>query len=56
MFSPEEFAARNDISRTRVYHEIRSGRLVARKIGHLTRIAEEDEDAWRAALPLAGAQ
>jgi excisionase family DNA binding protein len=52
MSSPEEVAVRNRRSRTYIYEEIRAGRLIAVKAGRCTRIRREDEDAWRAALPV----
>jgi hypothetical protein len=47
----EEWAARNGISRSQTYKEIRAGRLIARKVGNRTIITEEDGAAWRHALP-----
>jgi len=41
-YSLDEFARQNDIGLTTVRGEIRSGRLVARKIGRRTIIAAED--------------
>jgi hypothetical protein len=52
MSAVEEVAARNRIPRTRIFEEIRYGRLVAVKIGRLTRIRREDEATWRATLPI----
>lgn len=50
-FRVEEFAARNSISRSQVYIEMKEGRLNARKVGSATLITIEDESAWLAALP-----
>jgi excisionase family DNA binding protein len=52
MSSPEEVAARNRVSRTYIYNEMRIGRLIGVKCGRNTRIRREDEEAWRAALPV----
>ncbi len=49
--SVDQTAARYGISRTAVKEEIRSGRLVARKLGRRTIILETDELAWANALP-----
>ena len=51
MLSITEFATRNRICRTQVYHEIRAGRLVARKLGRRVLIDPAAEKAWRDALP-----
>ena len=50
-FRIDEFAARNSISRSQAYLEIKAGRLTARKVGSATLITTEDEDAWLRALP-----
>ncbi len=50
-YSLDEFARLNDIALTTVRGEIRSGRLIARKIGRRTIIAAEDAKAWRKRLP-----
>jgi hypothetical protein len=42
---------RSKTGRSFVYEEIRSGRLIARKFGRLTRILRIDYDAWIAAAP-----
>jgi len=47
----DEFAAKNNISRRKVYDEISAGRLIARKVGSRTIITKEDAAAWRQALP-----
>jgi hypothetical protein len=47
----EEFAEAHDISRAQTYVEIRTGRLVAKKVGSRTIITIEDAAAWRHALP-----
>jgi hypothetical protein len=47
----EEWAARNGISRSQAYKEIKAGRLIARKVGTRTIITDEDGAAWRRALP-----
>ena len=50
-YSLDEFARLNDIALTTVRGEIKSGRLVARKIGRRTIIAPEDANDWRNRLP-----
>ena len=51
LLSIPQFAARNGICRTQVYHELNSGRLTARKVGRRVLITPEDERAWRDSLP-----
>jgi hypothetical protein len=50
-YSLDEFARLNDIALTTVRGEIKSGRLVARKIGRRTIISPEDANDWRNRLP-----
>ena len=50
-FRIDEFAARNSISRSQAYLEIKAGRLAARKVGAATLITIEDETAWLDKLP-----
>jgi hypothetical protein len=50
-YSLSEFARQNDIGLTTVRGEIKSGRLVARKIGRRTIITPEDASDWRDRLP-----
>lgn len=50
-FRIDEIAARNSISRSQVYVEVKEGRLNARKVGSATLITIEDESAWLASLP-----
>ena len=50
-YSLDDFARLNDIALTTVHGEIKSGRLVARKIGRRTIIAPEDANDWRNRLP-----
>jgi hypothetical protein len=50
-YSLVNFASRHGISRSKVYGEIRAGRLTARKIGDRTIILAEDGKAWRESLP-----
>jgi excisionase family DNA binding protein len=42
---------RSGTGRSFVYEEIRAGRLIARKLGRLTRILRADYDTWLAAAP-----
>jgi hypothetical protein len=50
-FSLMDFASRHGISRSKVYGEIRAGRLIARKCGDRTIILAADGRAWREKLP-----
>jgi hypothetical protein len=50
-YSLDEFARLNDIALTTVRGEIKSGRLIARKIGRRTIITPEDATDWRDRLP-----
>jgi hypothetical protein len=52
-FSPDEFGRRNNIGRTKVFEEIRRGRLDARKAGRRTIITLRAERAWQDGLPSA---
>ena len=52
-YSLRNFASRHGISRSKIYGEIRAGRLTARKIGDRTIILAEDGKAWRESLPKA---
>lgn len=47
-----EFSRWSRIGRTRLYEEIRSGSLVAIKVGRRTFIRESDARAWLDAQPL----
>jgi hypothetical protein len=46
-----EFCARNRVSRSFAYEEHHRGRLKITKAGKKSLILEEDERAWRDALP-----
>jgi excisionase family DNA binding protein len=50
--SIDEFCSRYGPSRTKVYQELKSGRLRARKIGTRTIIVEDDAEAWLRHLPV----
>jgi predicted site-specific integrase-resolvase len=52
--TPNDVAARNGVSPTIIYREIKAGRLVARKLGARTIITADDERAWIDALPRFG--
>lgn len=47
MLSVLEFSKRNGIGRSKVYEEIKSGRLKAVKVGRRTLILPEAEQEWR---------
>jgi hypothetical protein len=51
-FSVAEFCARNSMSKSAVYVDIRKGRLRARKRGRSTIITLEDERSYNEALPV----
>lgn len=46
-FRINEFARMYSIGRTKVYEEIKAGRLKAFKIGASTRISREAADSWQ---------
>jgi hypothetical protein len=50
-YSLVNFASQHGISRSKVYGEIKAGRLTARKCGDRTIILAEDGKAWRDNLP-----
>ncbi|MGA7023845.1 MAG: helix-turn-helix domain-containing protein [Pseudolabrys sp.] len=50
--SIDEFCSRYGPGRTKVYQELKSGRLRARKIGTRTLITEEDAEDWLQHLPV----
>ena len=52
VFSIEQFCRLFCIGRTKVYEELKLGRLRARKIGRRTIIAEDDAQSWLRCLPL----
>ena len=51
LLSIKSFTERFGISRSATYKEIGARRLIARKVGKLTRISIEDARAWAEALP-----
>jgi hypothetical protein len=53
-FSVETFADAHEIGRSKVFDEIKAGRLKARKVSNRTIITTEDAADWRANLPRAG--
>jgi excisionase family DNA binding protein len=50
-----EFCERYGPGRTKVYEELKSGRLRGRKIGSRTIITEDDAEDWLRSLPVIGA-
>jgi predicted DNA-binding transcriptional regulator AlpA len=51
LYSIPGFVETHGISRTQIYREMASGRLLASKVGKRTMITAENAAAWRAALP-----
>jgi hypothetical protein len=54
-FDIASFCRRYGVGRTRVYEEIRLGRLRVRKLGRKTLVAEDDAEDWLENLPTAPA-
>ena len=50
-FGIEEFCRRFGVGRTKVYDELKLGRLRARKIGRRTIITADDAEGWLQRLP-----
>lgn len=53
-FSVRQISEIYSIGRTKIYEELKSGRLRARKIGKHTVILEEDAEDWLRRLPVIG--
>ncbi len=53
-FSPKAFERAFGIGHTKLYEEIKAGRLIARKLGVRTIILAEDAVAWARSLPRVG--
>jgi excisionase family DNA binding protein len=51
-FSIEEFCRRYGVGRTKVYEELKLGRLRALKVGRRTIISKDDAENWLLHLPL----
>ena len=51
-FSIRQFSEIYNIGRTKIYEEIKSGRLRGRKIGKHTIILEDDGEEWLRRLPV----
>jgi hypothetical protein len=48
---PEEFCKRYNIGQTKLFEEIKSGRLKAKKLGRATLISRTEGERWFNALP-----
>ncbi|MDX7953399.1 DNA-binding protein [Lichenihabitans sp. Uapishka_5] len=53
-FTIAEFGDRYRLGRTAIYEQIKTGNLVARKIGVKTLILAEDAERWASSLPRLG--
>ncbi len=51
-FSIQEFSKVYGPGRTKVYEELKSGRLRGRKVGRRTVITEDDAEDWLRRLPI----
>jgi predicted DNA-binding transcriptional regulator AlpA len=51
-YSIEELSAGSGASRSKIYQEIASGRLKARKLGSRTIVLPQDGEEWLRSLPL----
>jgi hypothetical protein len=51
-FSIQEFSQVYCLGRTKIYEELKSGRLRGRKIGKRTIITEDDAEEWLRHLPV----
>jgi hypothetical protein len=52
-YSPKAFEQAYEIGHTKLYEEIKAGRLIVRKLGKRTIILTEDAVAWARSLPIA---
>ena len=50
-YTPAEICRRNGIGKTKLYTEIKAGRLEARKAGRKTLITAAAEQRWLSTLP-----
>ncbi|MGO9681448.1 MAG: helix-turn-helix domain-containing protein [Beijerinckiaceae bacterium] len=50
-FSIREFSQAYRVGRTKIYEEIKAGRLRARKVGKRTVIIDDDAEDWLKRLP-----
>jgi len=50
-YTIELFKTAYSTGRTKIYEEIKSGRLVAHKVGNKTLILEPDAERWARSLP-----
>lgn len=55
-FAILDFCRRYGVGRSKVYDEIRSGRLIAVKVGRRTLIKDDDAERWLASLHCANAE
>ena len=50
-YTIEQFRTAWSTGRTKIYEEIKSGRLIAHKVGNKTIILEPDAERWARSLP-----
>jgi hypothetical protein len=51
-YRPKDFTKHYGIGRTKLWQEIRAGRLPARKAGRAVIILHEDAERWAQSLPM----
>lgn len=52
--SVADFCREYSVSRTKLYDELKAGRLIAHKAGQKTLILRADAEAWATSLPTLG--
>jgi hypothetical protein len=53
-YTPSDFCAAYGIGRKKLYAEIKSGKLSARKVGRRTIILMQEAERWEKELPIMG--